>query len=120
VRSPHLLRADDEMRAFTLCGINRKTLESRLLEGRALAPHFSRHREKCARTATVVPWTLSFTLDPKHYTDDPCKKEVQALAVRIRAWGEDMPIAGTGFYLHYEGSRAPAPVETAWLAPMPS
>jgi hypothetical protein len=58
--------------------------------------------------ATSVPWTLSFTLDPKYNTDNTCNAEGGSnIGCQNQSLGEDVPIAGTGFSLHYEGDRAP-------------
>jgi RHS repeat-associated protein len=57
---------------------------------------------------TVVPWTLNFTLDPKYYVDNGCNaKGGSNISCQNQSLGEDVPIAGTGFNLHYEGDRAP-------------
>ena len=58
-------------------------------------------------TATVVPWTLSFTLDPVYNTDDPCKAKGSSKGCENHSLGEDVPIVGTGFILHYESNRPP-------------
>jgi RHS repeat-associated protein len=56
----------------------------------------------------VVPWTFSFTLDPVYDTDDDCKKDGgSSIGCQNQSLGEDVPIVGTGFKLHYEGDRAP-------------
>ena len=60
----------------------------------------------------VVPWTFSFTLTPVYDTDDDCNDDNgQGLGSDIgclnQSLGEVVMIVGTGFQLHYEGSRAP-------------
>jgi RHS repeat-associated protein len=56
----------------------------------------------------VVPWTFSFTLDPVYNTDDDCKKDGgSSIGCQNQSLGEDVPIVGTEFKLHYEGDRAP-------------
>jgi RHS repeat-associated protein len=59
----------------------------------------------------VVPWILSFTLDPVYNTDDSCDKDGgSSIGCQNQSLGEDVPIAGTGFHLHYVGERAPGAV----------
>jgi RHS repeat-associated protein len=66
----------------------------------------------------TAAWTLSFTLTPDYKPDKPCeqksnKKSVSdfpassSVGCQNQSLGEDMPIVGTGFTLHYEGDRAP-------------
>jgi RHS repeat-associated protein len=60
-----------------------------------------------------IPWTLSFTVTPT--TDcEECKKKGGAqvpisssLSAQNQSLGEDLPVVGTGFTLHYESGRAP-------------
>jgi RHS repeat-associated protein len=62
---------------------------------------------------TNVPWTFNFTLDPKYFPDDDCKQAGGAgfpasssIGCQNQSLGEDVPIVGTGFDLHYESDRA--------------
>jgi RHS repeat-associated protein len=69
-------------------------------------------RDSCQAGAffpgAVVPWTFSFTLDPVYNTDDDCKKDGgSSIGCQNQSLGEDVPIVGTEFKLHYEGDRAP-------------
>jgi RHS repeat-associated protein len=68
-------------------------------------------------TSQVIPWTYSFTLTPKAECE-PCKQNgggsegqgmpvSSSISAQNASLGEDLPIAGTGFNLHYESSRAP-------------
>jgi YD repeat-containing protein len=63
---------------------------------------------------TNVPWTFNFTLDPKYFPDDDCKPDggagfpaASSIGCQNQSLGEDVPIVGTGFDLHYESDRAP-------------
>jgi len=61
----------------------------------------------------VVPWTLTFNLNPvtNDNQDDPCPEEGgSTIGCQNQSLGEDVPITGTGFFLHYEGDRAPGRV----------
>ena len=66
----------------------------------------------CAYGVTTN-WTLTFTLTPMYTNtttnvDDPCPKDgSSSIACQNQSLGEDMPIVGTGFFLHYESDRAP-------------
>jgi YD repeat-containing protein len=62
---------------------------------------------------TSVPWAFNFTLDPKYFPDDDCKQNggqgvplASSIGCQNQSLGEDVPIAGTGFDLHYESDRA--------------
>ena len=68
-------------------------------------------------TSQVIPWTYSFTLTPSADCE-PCKQNggqsggqgmpvSSNISAQNASLGEDLPIAGTGFNLHYESSRAP-------------
>jgi RHS repeat-associated protein len=59
-----------------------------------------------------IPWTFSLTLSPD-YECEACKQQggeglpvSSSISTENQSLGEDVPIVGTGFYLHYEGSRA--------------
>lgn len=60
------------------------------------------------------PWQFAFTLNPVYQDDDPCKQKGGAgtpvsssVGCQNQSLGEDLPIVGTGFHLHYESDRAP-------------
>jgi RHS repeat-associated protein len=61
----------------------------------------------------TASWTLSFALTPDYKPDKPCKQKSDnfptssSVSCQNQSLGEDMPIVGTGFTLHYEGDRAP-------------
>jgi RHS repeat-associated protein len=62
----------------------------------------------------MMPWTFSFTLNPSFKDCDDCRKKggpgvpvSSTASAQNQSLGEDLPIAGTEFFLHYEGSRAP-------------
>ena len=62
----------------------------------------------------TASWTLSFTLTPDYKPDKDCKKKGEpgfpassTVGCQNQSLGEDVPIVGTGFQLHYEGDRAP-------------
>jgi RHS repeat-associated protein len=58
----------------------------------------------------TVPWTFSFTLDPNYVWDDDCAVPWivnSTIGCQNQSLGEDVPVVGTGFNLHYEGGRAP-------------
>jgi RHS repeat-associated protein len=64
--------------------------------------------------STNIPWTVTFQLTPavvvvkNDNVDDPCAKAAaSSVGCQNQSLGEDIPIAGTGFFLHYEGDRAP-------------
>src|ERR1700730_4720438 len=51
-----------------------------------------------------IPWTFSFKLTPLYTDDDDCKQPaVSSIGCQNHSLGEDVPIVGTGFNLHYEG-----------------
>ena len=55
----------------------------------------------------MVPFTLTFALSPQYTDDDDCKKAGGSnIGCQNQSLGEDIPITGTGFNLHYEGNRA--------------
>jgi RHS repeat-associated protein len=57
-----------------------------------------------------IPWTLTWTFTPviNDDQDDPCKKDGgSSIGCQNQSLGEDVPVVGTGFFLHYEGERAP-------------
>jgi RHS repeat-associated protein len=59
-------------------------------------------------TGIILPWTLSFTLNPIYSTDDPCQQAGNSsIGCQNQSLGEDVLIVGTGFNLHYESGRAP-------------
>jgi RHS repeat-associated protein len=60
------------------------------------------------------PWQLSFTLNPIYTDCDPCKKSGgqgvpvnSTISSQNQSLGEDIPVVGTGFHLHYESDRLP-------------
>jgi RHS repeat-associated protein len=58
----------------------------------------------------VVPWALTWNFAPimNDDVDDPCpKKGGSSIACQNQSLGEDVPVIGTGFFLHYEGGREP-------------
>jgi RHS repeat-associated protein len=60
----------------------------------------------------LVPttWSFSFNLTPtiNDNQDDPCSKTGgSSIACQNQSLAEDVPIVGTGFFLHYESARAP-------------
>jgi RHS repeat-associated protein len=58
----------------------------------------------------VVPWTASFTLTPilNDNIDDPCKQAGgSSIGCQNQSLGEDAPIVGTPYFLHYESVRMP-------------
>jgi RHS repeat-associated protein len=64
--------------------------------------------------SATVTFHLSFTLTPVLNTsgndnvDDPCSKTGgSSIGCQNQSLGEDVPVIGTGFFLHYEGDRAP-------------
>jgi RHS repeat-associated protein len=57
-----------------------------------------------------IPWTLSFSIDPTIDTsvDDPCEWIAgSSIGCQNQSLEEDIPLVGTGFYLHYESDRLP-------------
>ncbi|MGA7314967.1 MAG: RHS repeat-associated core domain-containing protein [Silvibacterium sp.] len=59
-------------------------------------------------------WKILFTLKPNYNPDGGCRQdggqnnpENSSIGCQTQSLGEDVPVAGTGFKLHYEGSRAP-------------
>jgi RHS repeat-associated protein len=58
-----------------------------------------------------IKFTLSFTLtpgSPSDNVDDQCSQSGgSSIGCQNQSLGEDVPIVGTGFSLHYEGDRAP-------------
>jgi RHS repeat-associated protein len=66
-----------------------------------------------------VPWTFSFTLTPI-YDCQPCREHggpgapiSSDISFENGSLGEDLPIVGTGFHLHYESGRAPGAGKSA-------
>jgi len=59
----------------------------------------------------LVPFTISFTLTPMYgngNVDDGCNDPGgSSIACQNQSLGEDVPVVGTGFFLHYESNRAP-------------
>ena len=60
------------------------------------------------------PWQLSFTLNPIYTDCDPCKwsggqgvPASSTISSQNQSLGEDIPVVGTGFHLHYESDRVP-------------
>jgi len=59
-------------------------------------------------TVQTTSWTLSFTDTPDYNPDDDCKQNGHStIGCQTQSLGEDVPIVGTGFKLHYESGRAP-------------
>ena len=62
--------------------------------------------------SATVPFTLSFTLTPidangNDIVDDTCSETGgSSIGCQNQSLGEDVPVVGTGFFLHYEGDRA--------------
>jgi RHS repeat-associated protein len=57
---------------------------------------------------TPANWDFSFTLVPNYTTDDDChKKGGSTIGCQNQSLGEDVPVVGSGFILHYEGDRSP-------------
>jgi RHS repeat-associated protein len=61
----------------------------------------------------TASWKASFTLTPNYDPDGGCKQhggqdnpESSSIGCQTQSLGEDVPVAGTGFKLHYEGIRA--------------
>ena len=57
-----------------------------------------------------MPWTFTFALTPIFHdnVDDSCLVTLaSSIGCQNQSLGEDVPITGTGFFLHYEGDRAP-------------
>jgi RHS repeat-associated protein len=55
-----------------------------------------------------LPWTWSFVLKPiwDDESDNPCKKrKYSTLGCQNQSLGEDAPVVGTGFHLHYQSDR---------------
>ncbi len=53
-------------------------------------------------------WEFDFTLTPLYTPDKDCKKKGHSsIGCRSQSLGEDAPVAGTGFVLHYESGREP-------------
>jgi RHS repeat-associated protein len=53
-------------------------------------------------------WSLSFTATPDYNPDDDCQQDGgSTVGCQTQTLGEDVPIVGTGFLLHYESGRAP-------------
>ena len=64
--------------------------------------------------STDIPWTVTFQLKPavvvvkNDNQDDACAKAAaSSVGCQNQSLGEDVAIAGTGFFLHYEGDRLP-------------
>ena len=62
----------------------------------------------------TASWKIFFTLTPNYDPDGGCKQyggqgipESSSIGCETQSLGEDMPVVGTGFVLHYEGDRAP-------------
>jgi RHS repeat-associated protein len=61
-----------------------------------------------ASFGAIIPWTITFTLTPILSVDDPCKKDGgSSIGCQNQSLGEDIPMVGTGFFLHYQGDRSP-------------
>jgi RHS repeat-associated protein len=59
-------------------------------------------------TVQTDSWTLSFSDNPNYNPDDNCKQDGHStIGCQTQSLGEDVPIVGTGFKLHYESGRAP-------------
>jgi RHS repeat-associated protein len=57
---------------------------------------------------TSTSWNFSFTLNPIYNPDDDCNQDGNStIGCQTQSLGEDVPIVGTGFKLHYESDRAP-------------
>ena len=61
-----------------------------------------------------IPWTFSFTLTPTYNDDCDCHESggegapvSSSIGYQSQSLGEDVPIVGTGFNLHYESERTP-------------
>ena len=55
-----------------------------------------------------VGYEFSFTLTPHYNPDDDCKQAGNSsIGCQSQSLGEDIPVAGTGFHLHFESGRAP-------------
>ncbi|HEX6504455.1 MAG TPA: RHS repeat-associated core domain-containing protein [Terriglobales bacterium] len=61
-----------------------------------------------------MPWTFSFDLTPNYQSDDDCKGKGgpgfpagSSVGCLNQSLGEDVPIVGTGFSLHYQSDRTP-------------
>ncbi len=68
----------------------------------------------------MVPWTITFALTPSYDDCDDCKQEggpgipvSSSIGSQNQSLGEDVPIVGTGFNLHYESDRAPGAAANA-------
>ena len=56
--------------------------------------------------SAIVPYTFSFSLTPKYDEDCDCQENGgSTIGAQNQSLGEDVPLVGTGFHLHYEGSR---------------
>jgi RHS repeat-associated protein len=52
-------------------------------------------------------WNFSFTLNPRYTPDDSCQQQGNSsIGCQDQNLGEDVPVVGTGFSLHYASSRA--------------
>ena len=59
-------------------------------------------------------WGFNFELDPVVLVDDDCLQKVgSAVGCSNQRLSEDVPLAGTGFHLHYASDRAPAGIGNA-------
>jgi len=62
-------------------------------------------------TGSPFAWTFTLTLNPATQNDnqdDPCSQAGgSTIGCQNQSLGEDVPIVGTGFHLHYEGDRSP-------------
>jgi RHS repeat-associated protein len=56
----------------------------------------------------IASFTFSFTLTPTYNTDNDCQQSGgSTIGCQNQSLGEDVPIVGTGFNLHYESDRTP-------------
>jgi len=55
----------------------------------------------------TAPWTFSFSLEPDIKDADSCLVKIgSSIDCQNQTLGEDVPIVGTGFNLHYDGGRS--------------
>jgi RHS repeat-associated protein len=60
-----------------------------------------------ATAAAPASWTFKFTLTSNFTEDDDCDQEGgSTIGCQNQRLGEDLPLAGTGFHLHYASDRA--------------
>jgi RHS repeat-associated protein len=58
--------------------------------------------------AAPTNWDFTYTAQPNYDDDKKCKEKGNStIDCQNQSLGEDIPIVGAPFYLHYEGSRAP-------------